>query len=68
MTVEAGSALITCHNIVIVEESAVLWTTLVRYEQPVAPPIWRVVELVHRVVLPYVLTHAKKVRQREGRP
>ncbi len=65
VTLQAPSALITGHNVVIVQESSVLWTTLVRYEQPIARPIWRLVELVHRIVLPYTLTHAKKVRQRE---
>ncbi len=65
ITLQARSALITGHNVVIVQESTVLWTTLVRYEQPIARPIWRLVELVHRIVLPYTLTHARKVRQRE---
>ncbi len=64
-TLQARSALITGHNVVIVQESTVLWTTLVRYERPIARPIWRLVELVHRIVLPYTLTHARKVRQRE---
>lgn len=65
VTLQAHSALITGHNVVIVQESTVLWTTLVRYEQPLARPIWRLVELGHRIVLPYVLTHARKVRERE---
>jgi hypothetical protein len=58
VTLQARSALIIGHNVVIVQESTVLWTTLVRYEQPIACPIWRLVELVHRIVLPYTLTHA----------
>jgi hypothetical protein len=65
LTLQARSVLITGHNVVIVQESAVLWTTIVRYEQPIARPIWRLVELVHRIVLPYTLTRAGKVRQRE---
>jgi hypothetical protein len=65
ITLHARSALITGHNVIIVQESTVLWTTLVCYEQPIARPIWRLVELVHRVLLPYTLTHARKVRQRE---
>ncbi len=65
VTLQARSALITGHNVVIVQESTVLWTTLVHYEQPIARPIWRLVELVHRIVLPYTFTHARKVRQRE---
>jgi hypothetical protein len=65
MTLQARSALITGHNVVIVQDSTVQWTTLVHYEQSIARPIWRLVELVHRIVLPYTLTHARKVRQRE---
>ncbi|MGA8744405.1 MAG: hypothetical protein WB507_00895 [Solirubrobacterales bacterium] len=64
VTLEARSTLIGAHNIVIVQESTVLWTTLVRYERTMARPIWRLVELVHRIVLPYTLTHADKVRHR----
>ena len=64
-TLHARSALITAHNVVTVGETTVLWTTLVRYEHPIARPIWRLVELVHRIVLPYTLTHARKVRQRD---
>jgi hypothetical protein len=63
VTLQARSALINGHNVVIVQESTVLWTTLVRYERPIARPIWRLVELVHRIVLPYTLTHARKVNQ-----
>jgi hypothetical protein len=65
ITLQARSALITGHNVVIVQESTVSWTTLVRYEHLIARPIWRLVELVHRIVMPYTLTHARKVRQRE---
>jgi hypothetical protein len=66
VTLHARSALINGHNVVIVQESTVLWTTFVRYEQPIARPIWRLVELVHRITLPYTLTHAGKL-QRERR-
>jgi hypothetical protein len=66
-TLHARSALITGHNVVIVQDSVVLWTTLVHYDRPVARPIWRLVELVHRIVLPYTLTHAVKVRQHQCR-
>ena len=65
ITLQARSTLVTGHNVVMVQGSAVLWTTLVRYEHPIARPIWRFVELVHRIVLPYTLGHAMKVRQRE---
>jgi len=65
VTLQAPSVLIAGHNVVIVQESSVLWTTLVRYERPIARPIWRLIELVHRIVLPYTLTRASKVRQRE---
>jgi hypothetical protein len=67
VTLEARSALITGHNVVIVGDSTVLWTTLVHYEHPIARPIWRLTELVHRIVLPYTLTHARKVRQTRGK-
>lgn len=64
-TLHASSPLLIGHNVVIVKESTVLWTTLVRYEHPLARPIWRLAEFVHRIVLRYLLTRAGKVRQRE---
>jgi hypothetical protein len=65
VTLQAHAALISAHNVVIVQESTVLWITLVRYERPIARPVWRLVEPVHRIVLPYTLAHARRVRQRE---
>jgi hypothetical protein len=55
-TLEAASGLITAQNIVFVQDTRVLWITLVHYERRIAVPIWRLVELVHRVVVPATLT------------
>lgn len=62
-TLEATSALITAHNIAFVQDTTVFWITLVRYERRGAIPIWRLVELVHRMVLPYILTRAGRRRE-----
>ncbi len=65
VTLEARSRLIVAHNVVIIQDFSVLWTTLVRYESPLGRLIWRLVEPVHRIVMPYTLSHAAKVGQRE---
>ncbi len=57
-TLEAASGLITAQNIVFVQDTGVFWVTLVHYERRIAAPIWRLVELVHRVVGPVILTGA----------
>lgn len=62
VTLEAGSWLVAAHNVATVRDSSVVWTTLVRYKKGVARPIWRLVELVHRILMPYILTHAGRVR------
>ncbi len=61
-TLEAASGLITAQNIVFVQDTRVLWITLVHYERRMAVPIWRLVELVHRVVVPATLTRAGRQR------
>jgi hypothetical protein len=61
-TLEAASGLITAQNIVFVQDTSVFWITLVHYERRIAPPIWRLVELVHRVVMPATLTRACRRR------
>jgi hypothetical protein len=61
-TMEAASGLITAQNIVFVQNTSVFWITLVHYERRMAVPIWRLVELVHRVVVPAVLTRAGRQR------
>jgi hypothetical protein len=65
VTLEARSGLLAGHNVVIVHDSEVVWTTLIRYERAAARPIWRLVELIHRIVLPYTLTRAGKARANE---
>jgi hypothetical protein len=39
LTLEARSGLIAAQNVETLHESAVMWTTLVRYEHPMARPI-----------------------------
>jgi hypothetical protein len=57
-TLAAQSYLIDGYNIVTVHDESVEWTTLVRYRRGAARPVWRLVELFHRVLMPYLLTHA----------
>ena len=61
-TLEAASGLITAQNLVFVKDTSVFWITLVHYERRMAVPIWRFVELVHRVVVPATLTRAGRQR------
>ena len=57
-TLAARSRLLDAHNIVTVRDAAVEWTTLVRYRHATAGPLWRLVEPMHRVRLPALLTRA----------
>jgi hypothetical protein len=67
-TLEAASGLITAQNIVFVQDTNVFWITLVRYERGMAAPIWRLVELVHRLIVPALLTRAGRRRASAFRP
>jgi hypothetical protein len=62
----ASSCLIDGYNVATVQDSSVVWTTIVRYKNGLARPIWRMVELVHRIILPYILTHAGRVHVKKG--
>ncbi|HSZ14566.1 MAG TPA: hypothetical protein VK790_11090 [Solirubrobacteraceae bacterium] len=66
VTLAASSPLIDGYNVVTVSDACVVWTTLVRYRKGIGRPIWRLTEPLHRVLLPYILSHAG--RTREGRP
>jgi hypothetical protein len=59
---EAASGLITGQNIAFVQDTSVFWITLVSYRRSFAAPIWRLVELVHRLVVPVLLTRAGRRR------
>lgn len=61
-TLEAASGLITAQNIAFVQDTRVFWITLVHYERRIALPVWRIVELVHRVLVPGILTRAGRRR------
>lgn len=65
LTLRSESGLIVGHNVATVKDSCVVWTTSVHYKRRLAPPIWKVVEMVHLRLMPYILTHAGKVRLRE---
>jgi hypothetical protein len=62
----ASSCLIDGCNIATEQGSSVLWTTLVRYKNGLARLLWRTVEPVHAIILPYILTHAGRVRVKQG--
>ncbi len=61
-TLDAASGLVTAQNIVFVQDTSVFWITLVHYERRMALPIWRLTELVHRVVVPAMFTRAGRRR------
>ena len=42
IVLEQRSPLMTAHNIVFVERTRIVWTTLVRYRRPIARPLWSV--------------------------
>jgi hypothetical protein len=64
ITAEARSRLLTAYNIVIVNESSIVWVTLVRYEKRIAGPVWAAIEPTHRLLLSYALKRAGRSRSR----
>jgi hypothetical protein len=64
ITVEARSRLLTAYNIVVVNESCIVWVTLVRSDKRIAGPVWTVIEPTHRLLLSYALKRAGRSRSR----
>jgi hypothetical protein len=60
VTLGAESRLLRAQNLVVVDESSVTWVTLVRFERPLARPIWAVTSVVHHRVIPYLLGRAAR--------
>ena len=58
IVLEQRSSLMTAHNIVFVERTRIVWTTLVRYQHPLARPLWSVSTALHHRILPRLLTRA----------
>jgi hypothetical protein len=61
ITVEARSRLLTAYNIVVVNESCIVWVTLVRSDKRIAGPVWAVIEPTHRLLLSYALKRAGRL-------
>jgi hypothetical protein len=55
---EVRSPLLTAHNLVEVRDGRVVLTTFVRYEHPVARPLWLAAAVIHRLSVPRLLNHA----------
>jgi Protein of unknown function (DUF2867) len=64
ITVEARSRLLTAHNIVVVNESSIVWVTLVRYDKRIGGLVWAVIAPTHRLLLSYALKRAGQTRSR----
>ncbi|MFI9235686.1 DUF2867 domain-containing protein [Streptomyces sp. NPDC053079] len=55
LTLEAHSRLIGARNVVLVREGSVVWVTFVRFNRPIARPIWGLAAPVHHAVIPWLL-------------
>jgi hypothetical protein len=58
ITVEARSRVLTGYNIVVVNESAIVWVTLVRFDKRIGGLAWAVIAPAHRLLLAYALKRA----------
>jgi len=55
---ERCSALVTAHLLLQATEARLVWATFVRYNHRAARRVWTVVGLIHRRIVPYILTNA----------
>lgn len=60
IVLEQRSPMMVANNIVSVEQTRVVWVTVVRYHRPIARLLWGVSALIHHRVLPYLLTRAAR--------
>jgi hypothetical protein len=60
IVLEQCSPLMTAHNVVLVEETRIVWATLVSYRSPLAGPLWSVAAVIHHRTLPNLLAKAAR--------
>lgn len=60
IVLEQCSPVMLANNIVSVDQTRVVWVTVVRYHRPAARLLWGVSALIHHRVLPYLLTRAAR--------
>lgn len=65
--IEQRSPLMTAHNVVLVEPTRIVWSTLVRYRHPLARPLWSVAAVIHHRTLPCLLAKAAHAGNRRAR-
>ncbi|MBV9231660.1 MAG: DUF2867 domain-containing protein, partial [Chloroflexi bacterium] len=58
MRLELHSALMTSQLALHLSTSTVVWSTHVYYKQPLARPLWAIVGVIHRQMVPYTLRRA----------
>jgi hypothetical protein len=58
ITLQAHSRLLAAHNVVLVNDSSVIWTTIVHFNRPIARTAWALAKPIHHIVIPYLLKRA----------
>ena len=58
VVIEAQSGLMTADLLFRVDDSTVTWMTFVRHQRRASRPIWSIVGLLHRRIVPYTLARA----------
>ena len=58
LVLEQHSPMMIAHNVVYLEPSRIVWTTLVHYRRAIARPLWSTSAVIHHRLLPYLLTRA----------
>jgi len=62
ITLESRSRHLTSQNIVVVNNSNVVWVTFVRFNRRIASPLWALAAPVHHKAIPYLLKRASQSR------
>ncbi len=60
ITLESRSRLVATRNIVVVNDSNVVWVTFVRFNRRIARPVWAVAAPIHHMAIPYLLKRASR--------
>jgi hypothetical protein len=60
VTLAADSRLLRAENIVAVDETVVMWVTVVHYQSRLARPLWALTSLLHHRVIPFLLRRAAR--------
>jgi hypothetical protein len=65
IAIQSRSRLLAARNVVLVNDSSVVWVTIVHFNRPIARTAWALAKPIHHIVIPYLLRRASPSSPRQ---